>query len=263
MMNMNETLRVTILGSGTSSGVPVIGCQCATCISTDPRDKRMRTSVMIERGDKRVIIDTSNDFRMQMLAYNVRSADAIVFTHHHYDHISGFDDIRAFNYVTRKPMECYATEETFSNLKKFFAYAFQTSAPQGGGVPQTILHTVQPGEKFSVAGMEITSIPLKHGTLDVMGYRVGNIAYCTDCNAIPESSYALMEGLEYLVIDALRYTKHPTHFTVDEAIEVAQRINAKHTYFTHIAHEIKHEEAEKKLPEGIKIAYDGLVMESD
>ena len=261
MTDTQERLRVTILGSGTSSGVPVIGCQCATCLSGDPRDKRMRTSVMIECGDTRIIIDTSNDFRMQMLAHGVRKVDAIVFTHHHFDHISGFDDIRALNYVTRKPMDCYATEETFKNLKKFFAYAFEGNTP-ASGLPQTVLHLVQPGATFPVAGIEMTAIPLRHGSLDVMGYRVGNIAYCTDCNAIPESSYALMEGLEYFIIDALRYTKHPTHFTVDEAIAVAQRVKAKQTYFTHIAHEIKHEEAEKKLPQGMKIAFDGMTLEA-
>jgi phosphoribosyl 1,2-cyclic phosphate phosphodiesterase len=266
-MNDSASLRFTILGSGTSTGVPVIGCQCATCLSSDQRDKRLRTSVMAESNGKRFIIDASNDFRMQMLSHDVRAIDAMLFTHHHYDHISGFDDIRALNYVTRKPMECYATEATFQQLKKFFSYAFpekdSNKKSEGGGIPQTVLHTITPAAPFIIDGISITPIPLKHGSLEVMGFRIGNIAYCTDCNAIPDASWELFRGVEYLVIDALRYEKHTTHFNVEEATAAAERIGARMTYFTHIAHEIKHEEAESHLPQNIRIAYDGLVIEGN
>ena len=258
---MAGIVRGTILGSGTSSGVPVIGCQCATCRSGDTRDTRLRASMMLETNGTRILIDTSNDFRAQMLGHGVRSLDAILYTHHHFDHISGFDDIRAFNYISGKPMDCYATEPTIRYIQHVFSYAFKTVVPPGGGVPLITMHVIEPAKPFAAAGVEIMPIPLKHGTLDVMGFRLGSVAYCTDCNAIPEQSLPLFHGVDVLILDALRYKPHPTHFTLDEAIAVARRIGARRTYFTHIAHEIKHADAEPLLPESIRIAYDGFTFE--
>ncbi len=218
---MPEKIYGTTLGSGTSSGVPVIGCQCPTCLSGDSRDKRLRSSIMIECSGKHIIIDTSSDFRAQMLRHDVRNIDAILYTHHHFDHISGFDDIRALNYLTGEPMDCYATEQTIGHLQRVFSYAFNPVVPPGGGVPVTRVHIITPANEFIAAGIPVTPIPLKHGALDVMGFRIGNIAYCTDCNAIPEESFPLLRNLDILIIDALRYEKHPTHFTLDEAISVS------------------------------------------
>ncbi len=253
---------VTVLGSGTSSGVPTIGCRCATCLSDDPRDKRLRPSLLVQSDTTTVVIDTSSDFRQQMLCCDVRSLDAVVYTHHHFDHIGGFDDIRAYNFFLNRPMSVYLMEETFAALRRTFIYAFEFSGQIGGGVP--VVDTYIIDEKpFSIGDLTFAPIPLLHGSMRVNGYRIGNFAYCTDTNSIPDASIALLEGVEILILDALRYHEHPTHFTVDEAIKIAQRIGARTTYFTHIAHNIRHAELEDTLPEGIALSYDGLVIDID
>jgi len=250
-------MKFTILGSGTSSGVPTVSCQCATCVSTDPRDKRLRPSLMVESATTRIIIDTSADFRQQMLLHRVLSIDAVVFTHHHFDHIGGFDDLRAFNFTSKRAMPIYLMQETFDNLKRTFLYAFQDMGQRGGGVPVVTTHIID-RSAFTVGDITVTPIPMMHGTMRVNGYRIGNLAYCTDTNFIPEQSFDMLEGLEVLILDALRYDKHPTHFTVQEAIATAQRIDAGTTYFTHIAHNIMHADLEPRLPPNILLSYDGL-----
>lgn len=250
-------LRFTVLGTGTSSGVPTIGCTCSTCLSDDPRDKRLRTSLLVQSETTTVVIDTSADFRQQMLTHNIRALDAVVYTHHHFDHISGFDDVRAFNFVQKKSMPIYLLRETLLNLQNVFGYAFGKAEQVGGGLPMVSLNIIDQ-EPFTIGDITFQPIPLQHGILRVNGYRIGNVAYCTDTNFIPEESYQLLNGVEYCILDALRYHPHPTHFTVDEALVAARRIGAKKTYFTHIAHQLHHKTLLQELPPNIEPAYDGL-----
>lgn len=253
-------MRITVLGSGTSSGVPVIGCACPVCTSDDPRDVRLRCSVLVQDGNTRILIDTSSDFRQQMLRHNVHGVDAVIFTHHHFDHISGFDDLRAFNYHTHAPVECYAIPETIANLHRIFEYAFSNNLTPGTAAPQATIHEITPGVLFRIGGTSVRPVPLMHGRLEVMGFRIGGFAYCTDCNGISESSIAMLNDLDVLIIDALRQRSHPTHFSLDQAIAMATRIGANRTFFTHIAHEMLHAEVEASLPEGMQLAYDGLTL---
>lgn len=252
--------KVTILGTGTSSGVPTIGCNCKTCTSDDPKDKRLRVSALIQRGDTNIVIDSSADFRQQMLKNNVKSLDAVVYTHHHYDHISGFDDIRAYNFTSQKTMPIYLNKKTFDILSHTFSYAFGKAEQIGGGVPLIDVNIIN-HEKFEISGIEFEAIPMMHGKLEVYGFRIGDFAYCTDTNFIPEESFEKLKDLKYLVLDALRFDPHPTHFNLEQAMEAAQRIGAEQTYFTHIAHAFKHDEVDSSLPERMNLGYDGLIME--
>jgi phosphoribosyl 1,2-cyclic phosphate phosphodiesterase len=215
---------------------------------------------MVESATTRVIIDTSADFRQQMLTHRVARIDAVVFTHHHFDHIGGFDDIRGFNFTMQRAIPIFLMEETFENLKRTFLYAFQDMGQKGGGVPVTKVHIIDT-EPFSIGDITFLPIPMMHGRMRVNGYRIGDFAYCTDTNFIPETSFARLEGLEILILDALRYDKHPTHFTVQEAIANAARIGARETYFTHIAHNILHADLEPNLPAGVFLSTDGLSFE--
>jgi phosphoribosyl 1,2-cyclic phosphate phosphodiesterase len=255
-------LKITILGSGTSSGVPTIGCHCPTCQSTDPRDKRLRPSIWLQTERDSIVIDTSSDFRQQCLTAGIEAIDAIIYTHHHFDHISGFDDIRAYNFKTGRPVPIFLTSETYQNLERIFNYALNPSLQNESGVPlvQTRIIAAEP---FMAGTTPIIPIPLQHGRMAVNGYRIGNFAYCTDCNYITEESYEKLEGLDLLILDALRISTHPTHFSLQEAIRAADRINAKATYFTHIAHDIKHSDIEAQLPPGMGLLYDGLELYAD
>ncbi|MBM4150540.1 MAG: MBL fold metallo-hydrolase [Ignavibacteria bacterium] len=253
-------LEVTILGTGTSTGVPSVACTCTTCLSEDPRDKRLRTSLLVRSETTTIVVDTSADFRQQMLTHSVMNIDAIVYTHHHYDHISGFDDTRPYTFFNDDhPLQCFALQQTFDSIRKTFPYAFGDIEQLGGGVPGASF-TIIDDEPFVIGDIEVQPIPLKHGNIRVNGYRFGKIAYCTDTNHVPLDSIAKLEDLDILILDALRYHKHPTHFTIEEACEVASMINAKKTYFTHIAHQVKHEECEKTLPDHCFLAYDGLKL---
>ncbi len=253
-------MRVTLLGTGTSTGVPMIGCGCEVCLSKDPHDKRLRVSAMIESGDTRLIIDTSADFRQQMLAHHVKQISAILYTHHHYDHIAGFDDLRAFLFLYRKAPKCFALQSTYDFIRRTFAYAFGDAIQSGGGLPEADFEIVR-DTKFTVEGLDVTPIPLMHGLLPILGYRVGSFAYLTDCNAIPDASLALLQGLDVVVLDGLRYQPHSTHLSIHEAIEYAHRIGAKQTYLTHMNHDVLHSRASKELPAGIALGFDGLSFE--
>lgn len=255
-----KKIHIRILGTGTSSGVPLIACKCPTCLSDDPRDKRLRCSVLIQSETTTIVIDSGADFRQQMLSNKVDKLDAIVFTHHHNDHISGFDDVRAFNYIQNKSMPIYLNVKTLNYLKQVFSYAFEEPEQIGGGVPQLEVNMIDE-KKFSIGDIDLEPIPLMHGNLEVFGFRLGNFAYCTDTNFISEDSMQKLQNLDILILDALRYNPHPTHFTVAESLEIIAKLKPKKTYLTHIAHQLKHEEAEAKLPENVFIAYDGLDFE--
>ncbi len=252
--------RVTILGSGTSEGVPLIGCTCATCRSDDPRDRRWRPSIVIELpGGVSVLVDTTPDLRSQALAFRLCRVDAILYTHGHADHIMGFDDLRRFNALQGAVIPCYADARTCGELGLVFEYAFNGEPCEGGGIPRVVLHRVD-GE-FSIGGCTVVPVPVLHGSRQILGYRVGSFAYLTDCSAIPAGSWSLLDGVDTLVIDALREVPHPTHFTVTEALAVVDRLAPRRTYFTHINHDLRHQATCARLPEGVELAYDGLTIE--
>ncbi len=255
----SSQVKVTFLGTGTSTGVPMIGCQCAVCRSSDPRDKRLRPSLLVETaGGQCILIDAGPDLRAQALAFQMTRVDALLFTHGHADHILGIDEIRRFNTLQNSSMPCFADDLTVTEIRKVFAYAFDPATPRGGGIPRLDLFTIL--GPFCVAGQEVVPVPIFHGRRPLLGFRFGRFAYLTDCSAIPAESWPLLTGLDVLVIDALREEPHPTHFSVAEAIDASRRIGARKTYFTHMSHDLGHAATCARLPEGMELAYDGLVL---
>ena len=262
---------MTVLGSGTSHGVPAIGCDCDVCRSTDPRDKRTRPSILIELdnapaspfagGVRSILIDTSSDLRAQALAYDVRRVDVILFTHGHADHVMGLDDVRRYNHMQRSAIPCYADGGTLTDLRRMFAYIFEAPRQKGGGLPELSLFEI--AGVFTVGGVDVQPIPVWHGKLPVLGFRIGPFAYLTDCNRIPDQAWPLLEGTRTLILDALRHRPHSTHFSVNEAIDVVHRIGADRAYFTHISHDLPHVATCADLPRGVELAYDGLVLQID
>jgi len=257
---MSNPLAVTILGSGTSHGVPMIACTCPVCTSPDPRDKRTRPSIYLQQGQTCILVDTSPELRLQCLANDIRRADAVLFTHHHIDHVAGLDDLRRFNWIQNGAIPLYGQSATLSRLATMFSYVFDPDPAYPSAIPQLIPHSID--GPFSVGEIVITPIPLLHGRLPVLGFRVGDFAYCTDVSEIPPESWPLLAGLDVLVLDALRRRPHPTHFNLDQAVDHARRIGARQTYFTHIAHELGHEETNRGLPAGMALAHDGLVIQT-
>ncbi|RDC58261.1 MBL fold metallo-hydrolase [Pedobacter chinensis] len=253
-------MKVTFLGTGTSQGVPVIACNCKVCQSTDQRDKRLRTSILIQTDDKTIVVDSGPDFRYQLLRENVKDLDAVLFTHEHKDHIAGLDDIRPFNYLLHKVIDVYATERVQTALKREFYYIF--AEHKYHGVPQINLHTVTNGEDFLIGRNKIIPFEVMHHLLSITGYRIGDFTYITDAKTISEASFEQIKGTKILVINALQRESHISHFTLTEAIEFAQKVGAEITYLTHISHNLGlHEEVEKELPLNIRLAYDGLKIE--
>ncbi len=247
---------ITFLGTGTSQGVPIIGCTCDVCQSSNLRDKRLRSSIHIQTDRTSVVIDSGPDFRQQMLREQINRLDAIVFTHGHKDHTAGFDDIRAFNYIQKKDMEVYCDERVDSVLRKDYDYVF--AAQKYPGVPQANLNIIE-NESFRVNDLLFEPIETLHYKLPVFGFRIGDFTYITDANYISEAEKEKIKGSKTLVLNALRKEKHISHFTLEEAIELAQEIGADKTYFTHISHQLGlHERVSKDLPDGIELAYDGL-----
>ncbi len=257
--NQDAKIRVTVLGSGTSSGVPTIGCPCAVCASTDPRDNRLRPSILVQYNGRNVLVDTTPDFRMQALRAGVRRIDAILLTHAHADHILGLDDVRPLNYHQGGPISVYATVETQEIVTRVFQYAFDR-APTQSSTPKVNLCTID-ARPFELFGLEILPVVLNHGWSHSLGFRFGDLAYLTDHNDIPEESKARLQNLDVLFLDALRHRPHPTHTTVERALQWVEELKPRQAYFTHICHDLPHAETEAKFPPNVRLAYDGLRIE--
>ncbi|MCE7973069.1 MAG: MBL fold metallo-hydrolase [Leptolyngbya sp. PLA1] len=289
-------MRFTFLGTGTSSGIPAIGCDCATCVSSDPRDQRLRCAASIQFIDPQgrprgVLIDAGPDLRQQVLRFGVRRCDAILFTHNHVDHVFGLDETRRFNAVQRGPIEVYADDHTMDSLERVYEHIFSRDQNVNDSFVATLMprritrQEIAAGTPLDLFGMRVTPIPLLHGRLPVLGYRVEAgpelsatmatpqpdpearvpeppfpLAYCTDVSAIPPESWGRLTGLRTLVLDALRHRHHPTHLTLDQAVAIARRVGAERTYFIHMSHDLAHEATNRELPDGMRLAYDGLVL---
>ena len=257
---MGTDLKVTFLGTGTSTGVPVVGCRCRVCTSSDPRDQRLRQSVKLEANGKHFLIDTTPDLRLQLLRHPIPRLDFLLFTHSHSDHLMGLDDIRPFNFRQRETIPLYTNSATAKAIRRAFSYIWDETTQLGGGKPQLELREVE--EPFVHDGIEITPIPVDHGNWTILGFRIGRFAYITDTNGIPPASMKLLEGIEVLALDGLRPApSHTTHFTIGQAVACAKEIGARETWLIHLTHEVLHEEVEATLPEGVRLAYDGLVLE--
>ncbi len=252
-------MKITFLGTGTSHGVPVIACHCSVCQSKDPKNHRTRPSIVITLDDKNILVDTSPELRLQVIRCGIEDIDAILFTHDHADHLHGLDDVRAFSAIQGFSIPCYGSPATLDRIRTVFNYAFQLQH-LGGGIPQLELVTIDgPFQLFSV---EIVPIDLLHGNTQVLGFRIGNFAYVTDCNLIPPSSMDLLRALDLLVLDALRWQPpHPTHFIIPESLEIVEQLRSKQTYFTHMTHDVEHHSTNARLPKNVQLAYDGLVVD--
>jgi len=252
-------LKVKILGTGTSQGVPVIACNCEVCQSTDPNDKRLRTAVLVEHKVVNIVIDAGPDFRQQMLREKVSDIDAILITHEHRDHIAGLDDVRAFNFMNQKPVDIFAEQRVQDVIKAEFFYSFEKY--KYPGVPQINLKNLTP-ESFEIKGVKIIPIQVFHYKLPVFGFRIGDFAYITDANYIAEEEKQKLYGIKYLVINALRKKKHISHYSLSESIELIKELSPKRAYITHISHQMGlHHDVNEELPRGISLAYDGLHFE--
>jgi phosphoribosyl 1,2-cyclic phosphate phosphodiesterase len=252
-------MKITILGSGTSTGVPMVGCHCPVCSSDDPRDKRTRASIVIEAVDRYILVDTSTDLRKQVIQEKIPRIDAVLFTHSHADHIHGIDDLRGFHFIHKRIIPCYGARETIETIAGNFSYIFK-GLITAGYAPLLEPHIVS--GPFDLFGLKITPIPLLHGTMTTTGYRIGNFAYLTDLSSIPEASMELLRGLDILLIDALRYTPHSNHLNIEGALQVVEELRPVRTLLTHLTHEVTHADG-KKLPQGVEFAYDGLKLEMD
>jgi len=251
-------MRLTFLGTGTSTGIPTIACHCRICTSPDPRDKRTRPSVLLEYDAHAVVIDTAPDFRAQVLREGLERLDAVLFTHSHADHILGLDDVRVFYFRRQQPIPIYADALCMDNIRRTFAYIFDGTYPYGG-VAKLDPHVIEGA--FDLEGLRIIPIPAMHGNLPILGFRFGNAAYLTDVSDIPETSFPIIENLPVLILDALRHKPHPTHLSIDQALTLVERLKPQRAFFTHIAHELGHEETNALLPPHVRLAYDGLKLE--
>jgi phosphoribosyl 1,2-cyclic phosphate phosphodiesterase len=251
--------RVSFLGTGTSHGVPIIGCRCAVCRSDDPRDTRTRPSILIAGPAGQVLVDTSPDFRQQALRHGIDRLDAVLYTHSHADHIMGFDDLRRYNHIQGAPVPCYASAATWSDLRQTFHYVFAEKPRTGGGIPEIVVHVID--GPVVAGGMRIVPVPLWHGEMPVLGFRTGSFAYLTDCNRLDDAAWPLLENLDTLVLDALRDKPHSTHFSVREALAVVERLAPRCAYLTHMTHDLGHRETSARLPAAVQLAYDGLVID--
>ncbi len=249
-------MKITILGSGTSVGVPRIACDCPVCLSDDPRNKRLRCSILVEHQDHAILVDTTPDLRTQALHYNIDKVDSVLFTHGHADHLHGLDDVRIYCFQRNTPLPCYGDEFTLERIRRVFDYAFDS--PYKHALPQLDLHLIE--KRFELFGLEIEPVTVYHGKMPVFGFRFGPFAYVTDCSSIPAESMAKLRDLDVLILDALRYKEHPTHFNVDQALGAIKDLQPERAYLTHIAHELDHHTTNTALPPHVELAYDGLVL---
>ena len=250
-------MKITILGSGTSTGVPMVGCRCRVCSSDNPKDRRTRASLLIRHGERNILVDTSTDLRQQALREGLDKLDAVLFSHSHADHVNGIDDLRGFHFLHKKVIPCYASPETFETLLAGFRYIFFES--NGSGYTPLLSPHVISGP-FDLFGLTVIPVPLEHGMSSALGFRIGKFAYLTDCSALPDSSLQLLEGLDVLVIDGLRWTPHPFHFNIEAAIAAVEPIKPVRVVLTHLTHEVSHSE-QAKLPPGFEFAYDGMAFD--
>jgi phosphoribosyl 1,2-cyclic phosphate phosphodiesterase len=256
-------MRLTFLGTGTSFGVPQIGCDCAVCRSSDPRDKRTRSGAVLEAEGSTILIDTPPELRLQLISGGFSRIDAVVYTHEHADHINGIDDLRVFSVRQGKPLPLYGPAETLERLRASFNYIFDDSVRpyEGTSKPRLTLQQIEPDNIVQIAGVAVLPLAFKHGNLRVFGYRFGPVAYVTDIKEIPSAERDRLRGLEVLVLNALWWRPHPTHLSIAEAIDIARELGARRTYLTHLTHETGHSELESQLPGGVFPAYDGLTVE--
>ncbi len=251
-------MRLTFLGTGTSSGVPVVACRCPVCTSGDRHNQRTRASILVQEDGRNVIIDTAPDLRQQALRTGIRHIDAVLYTHAHADHVGGIDDLRGFNVAQRAYIPCYANQRTILDIQGRFPYIFNGHL-YFGAKPELTMHLAD--TPFPLFDWEVKPVTVLHGWLPVSGYRIGRFAYVTDCNSIPPEALEALRGLEVLVLGALRHGRHPSHFSVSEALEVVEELKPKRAYFTHIAHELDHHQTNRELPPGVELAYDGLAID--
>ncbi len=252
-------MKIIIMGSGTSLGVPVIGCSCKVCTSGDPRNQRTRASICVQtESGKNILVDTATELRLQAVRNRVSSVEMILFTHYHADHIHGLDDVRKFNQAAQGPIRCYADQPTIERLKRVFFYAFEHTF-YWGAIPSISISRMP--EELRCEEIRILPIPLAHGRSEVLGFRFNDAAYLTDCNRIPTDSYRRLRGLRLLILDALRFTPHPTHFNLEQALAEIERIGPERALLTHISHEFDHQEVESTLPVHVRLSYDGQEIE--
>jgi phosphoribosyl 1,2-cyclic phosphate phosphodiesterase len=255
--------RLIFLGSGTSTGVPVLGCDCKVCTSEDPRNQRTRPSVLIQLPAGNLLIDTTPEMRLQLIRERIGRVHAIAYTHHHADHLFGLDDARIFPKYLGGPIPIYCEQDTEESIRSVFHYAFheRLAALPAGNVPKILFERIGPGNPFQVLGQTVLPIRLEHGRMDVLGFRFGKLAYCTDVSEIPEASWPLLRDLDVLVLDALRFDPHPTHFSLSQALGVIERLKPRRAILTHLSHSFDHAETESTLPPHVTLAYDGLALE--
>ncbi len=253
-------MRVVILGSGTSAGIPTLGCGCAVCNSPDPRNKRMRASIYLEQGNTRILIDCGPDFRTQAIKYGIRDVDHLLLTHTHSDHINGLDDLRSFNMVHGHPITVHGSLFSLEDVRTRFAYCFRPPPP-GGGIPQLELKEFQPTVPFRIDDVEILPLTVMHGQMPIIGFRLGRFAYFTDVSQMPDDTIQALQGVEVIITSALRRTPHPSHMSLGQAIEVVHKVGAKKAWFTHMCHDLEHYTTNAELPPGMELLYDGLAFE--
>src|SRR5579883_83023 len=252
----SDPIKITVLGSGTSVGVPTVGCHCAVCCSTDTRDKRLRPSILVSYQDHNILVDTTPDFRTQALRANIEHVDAVLFTHAHADHILGLDDLRPYNFRQKERIPIYAAPDTMDVIRRVYQYIFD-GVKKESNVPQLITHLID-GGAIDLFGLQFCPVPILHGSATIYGFRFGAAAYLTDHSDIPEESMEKLSGLDVLFLDALRYKPHPTHSTVERSLQTVEKLKPRRAFFTHIRHDLSHERAESMLPPNVRLAYDGL-----
>ena len=253
-------MKILFLGTGTSTGVPSMCCDCEVCQSKDAKNKRLRASVLVKNNGHNILIDTSTDLRQQCLTHGIQHVNSVLYTHHHADHVHGIDELRSFNYFNKTVIPCYGNAPTVQELKKNFSYIFKGTKQIGGGIPQLELNTID-REPFTLGEMSVQPLEITHGRLNIAGYKIENAAYITDCSKIPEATQKKLTGLDLLILNALGYDPHPTHFNLPQALAAIEALQPKRAILTHINHKFDHSQVSKDLPGNVELAYDGLTVE--